>query len=65
MRGLIAARTAVAAIDAETKSLVDEGDGECAWQSDPEYDRKASDLVFRGHSLADQLLARERAVILF
>ena len=40
------------------KSLVDEGGGERARQSDPEHDREASDLIFQGHSLADQLLAR-------
>ena len=40
------------------KSLVDEGGGERAGQSDPEHDRQASDLVFQGHSLANQLLAR-------
>ena len=27
-------------------------------QTDPEHDRQASDLIFQGHSLADQLLAR-------
>ena len=41
------------------KSLIDEGCGERARQSDPEHDRQASDLVFQGHPLADQLLARD------
>ncbi len=41
------------------KSLVDEGGGERAGQSDPEHDRETTDLVFQGHSLADQLLARD------
>ena len=41
------------------KSLVDEGSRERAGQSDPEHDRQASDLIFQGHSLADQLLARD------
>jgi hypothetical protein len=40
------------------ESVVDEGGGERAGQSDPEHDRQASDLVFQGHSLGDQLLAR-------
>jgi hypothetical protein len=40
------------------KSVVDEGGSERAGQSDPEHDRQASDLIFQGHSLADQLLAR-------
>jgi hypothetical protein len=30
-----------------------------AGQSDPEHDRQASNLVFQGHSLHDQLLARD------
>jgi hypothetical protein len=29
-----------------------------AGQSDPEHDQQASDLVFQGHALADQFLAR-------
>jgi hypothetical protein len=41
------------------KSLVDGGGGECAKQPDPEHDRKASDLIFQGHPLLDQLLARD------
>jgi hypothetical protein len=28
-------------------------------ESDPQHDRQASDLIFQGHSLADQLLARD------
>ena len=42
-----------------SKSVVDEGGGERAWQSDPEHDRETTDLIFQGHSLADQLLARD------
>ena len=42
-----------------SKSLVDEGCGERAGQSDPEHDRQASNLVFQGHALANQLLARD------
>ena len=41
------------------ESLIDEGGGERARQPDPEHDRQASDLVFQGHPLADQLLARD------
>jgi hypothetical protein len=41
------------------KGVIDEGDGERAGQADPEHDRQASDLVFQGHALADQLLARD------
>ena len=40
------------------KGVIDEGDGERAGQSDPEHDRETTDLIFQGHSLADQLLAR-------
>jgi hypothetical protein len=39
-------------------SLVDEGGGERAREPDPEHDRQASNLVFQGHPLANQLLAR-------
>jgi hypothetical protein len=39
---------------ASLKSLVDEGRGERARQPDPEHDRQTSDLIFQGHSLADQ-----------
>jgi hypothetical protein len=42
---------------ASFESLVDEGGGERAREPDPEHDREASDLVFQGHSLADQILA--------
>ena len=38
-------------------SVVDEGGGERAGQSDPEHDRETTDLIFEGHSLAHQLLA--------
>jgi hypothetical protein len=41
------------------RSLVDEACGERARQSDPEHDRQASNLIFQGHPLADQLLARD------
>ena len=41
------------------ESVVDEGGSERPGQSDPEHDRQTSDLVFQGHSLADQLLARD------
>jgi hypothetical protein len=41
------------------ESLIDEGGGERARQPDPEHDRKASDLIFQGYSLAHQLLARD------
>jgi hypothetical protein len=34
------------------KSVVDEGGGERARQSDPEHDRETTDLIFEGHSLA-------------
>jgi hypothetical protein len=44
---------------ASFKGVIDEGEGERAGQSDPEHDRQASDLVFQGHALADQLLARD------
>jgi hypothetical protein len=39
------------------KSLVDEGCGERAREPDPEHDRETPNLVFQGHSLANQLLA--------
>jgi hypothetical protein len=42
-----------------SKSVVDEGGGERAGQSDPEHDRETTDLIFQGHSLAHQLLARD------
>jgi hypothetical protein len=35
----------------------DDGRGERARESDPEHNRQASDLVFQGHPLANQLLA--------
>ena len=38
--------------------FVDEGGGECAGESDPEYDHETTGLIFQGHPLADQLLAR-------
>jgi hypothetical protein len=41
------------------ESLFDEGGGERAREPNPEHDRKASNLVFQGHSLADQFLARD------
>ena len=41
------------------RAPVDEGGGERPGQSDPEHDREATDLIFQGHSLADQLLARD------
>ena len=41
-----------------SKGVIDEGGGERAGQSDPEHDRKTTDLIFQGHALADQLLAR-------
>src|SRR6202034_3885809 len=41
------------------KSLVDEGSGERAREPDPEHDRETPNLVFQGHSLANQLLARD------
>ena len=40
-----------------SKSVVDEGDGERAGQSDPEHDRETTDLIFQGHSLASFLRA--------
>src|SRR5580692_2915567 len=40
------------------KRLVDEGGSERAREPDPEHNRQASDLIFQGHPLADQLLAR-------
>ena len=42
-----------------SKSVVDEGGGERAGQSDPEHDRETTDLIFQGHALSDQLLARD------
>jgi hypothetical protein len=39
------------------ESLVDERGSERAREPDPEHDRQASDLVFQGHPLADELLA--------
>jgi hypothetical protein len=41
------------------ENLVDEGGAERTGQSDPEYDRETADLVFQGHSLADQFLASD------
>ena len=41
------------------ESPVDEAGGERAREPDPEHDREASDLVFQGHSLADQFFARD------
>jgi hypothetical protein len=41
------------------ESLVDEGSGERARQPDPEHDCETTDLVFQGHPLANQLLARD------
>jgi hypothetical protein len=41
------------------ESLVDEGGSERARELDPEHDRQASNLVFQGHPLANQLLARD------
>ena len=41
------------------ESLVNEGGGERAREPDPEHDRQASNLVFQGHPLANQLLARD------
>jgi hypothetical protein len=40
------------------ESLVDEGGREHARELDPEHNRQTSDLIFQGHPLADQLLAR-------
>ena len=40
------------------ESLVDECSRERTREPDPEHNRQASDLIFQGHSLADQLLAR-------
>ena len=37
---------------------VDEGTSERARRPDPKHDRQTSDLIFQGHSLPDQLLAR-------
>src|SRR3984885_7331583 len=42
-----------------SKSVIDEGIRERAGQSDPEHDRETTDLIFQGHSLPDQLLARD------
>jgi hypothetical protein len=42
-----------------SKSVVDEGGGERAGQSDPEHDRKTTDLIFQGHPLANELFARD------
>ena len=39
--------------------LIDEGGSERAGKPDSEYDRQASDLIFQGHSLADQFFARD------
>ena len=41
------------------KSLVDEGGGKRAREPDPEHDRETTDLIFQGHPLANQLLARD------
>src|SRR5262249_33180989 len=41
------------------ESLIDEGGGKSSRQPDSEHDRQASDLIFQGHALADQLLARD------
>jgi hypothetical protein len=41
------------------ESLIDEGSGERARKANPEHDRQASNLIFQGHPLADQLLARD------
>jgi hypothetical protein len=41
------------------EGLIDERGSERARKPDPEHDREASDLVFQGHSLAHQLLARD------
>src|SRR5277367_2650019 len=41
------------------ESLVDEGGGQRARKPDPEHNRQASDLIFQGYALADQLLARD------
>ena len=41
------------------ESLLDEGGGKSSRQPDPEHDRQASDLIFQGHALAHQLLARD------
>ena len=38
------------------ESPVDECRRERAREPDPEHNRQASDLIFQGHSLADQLL---------
>src|SRR5580693_5022035 len=40
------------------KGVIDERGGKRAGQSDPEHDRKTTDLIFQAHPLADQLLAR-------
>jgi hypothetical protein len=40
------------------KGVIDEGIRERAGQSDPEHDRETTDLIFQGHGLADQFLAR-------
>ena len=41
------------------ESLIDEGGGESARKPDPKHNSEAPDLIFQGHPLADQLLARD------
>ena len=41
------------------ESLIDEGGGERARKPDAEHDGQTTDLVFQGHALPDQLLARD------
>jgi hypothetical protein len=41
------------------ESLIDEGGGERAREPDPKDDRQAPDLIFQGHALPNQFLARD------
>ena len=41
------------------EGLIDERGGERAREPGPEHNRQPSDLVFQGHALPDQLLARD------
>ena len=44
---------------ADLQSLIDEGGGERARKPNPEHNGQAPDLIFQGHALPDQLLARD------
>ena len=41
------------------ESLIDEGGSESARKPDPKHNSEAPDLIFQGHPLAHQLLARD------